>query len=295
MLPTFIGIGAPKAGTTWLSNALYDHPNICMPVRKETDFFSYRYRDHSIEYYESLFECGEAPQAVGEFSTGYLSHPQVPARIASDLPGVRLLAVLRNPVEQVYSHYWHLQRQNFHTEDPRAAHLSFEEALVQFEGRLVRPAQYAAHLDRWFEHFGRDRFLIHLFDDVQSDPDGVVSSVYGFVGADPAWRPSTVQEKGRQARAGTAPRSARAARWGSAAYHALNRYAYVPLKRLLGENRAEALKNRLGVREALEVAFRTKGYPKMSDATRKQLTERFAEPNRRLGEMLDRDLSHWNA
>lgn len=294
MLPTFIGIGAPKAGTTWLSNALDDHPEICMSEQKEPDYFGYMYPGHSQEWYEGLFACAATPTAVGEFSTGYLADPEAAGRIAADLPDVKLLVVLRNPVSQLYSHYWHLQRQNFHRWNGRAGETPFEEALLLYEDLLVRPALYAEHLERWLGHFPRERFLIHLFEDIKADPGRVLAATYAFVGADPEWRPRTVEDKGSSARQGTAPRNALAARLGGRFYAALNQHAYMPLKRAVGEERAMAIKDRLQVRAVLEAVFRKKGYPPMAPAVRSQIIERFVEPNRRLGKMIGRNLDHWN-
>ena len=294
MLPTFLGIGAPKAGTTWLANALAAHPEICFAKEKEPHYFTYKYGGTPQSHYESLFEPTPRTKAAGEFSTGYLEDPRVPERVRADLPDVRLVAAFRNPVGQIYSHYWHLQRQNFHVWDPALGQLSFEEALDRFEGKLLRPAYYAAHLERWLEHFPRERFHLLLFDDLKADPEAVVASVYDFVGVDPEWSPSTVEQTGSEARAGTSPRSARAALWGARIYDGLNRYAYHPMKKAIGEERAAAIKDALRVRSLLERTFRKKGYPEMRPETRARLIERFEEPNRRLGEMLGRDLSHWN-
>jgi hypothetical protein len=293
MLPTFIGIGAPKAGTTWLANALDDHPGICMSEQKEPDFFGYMYTGHTLDWYEGLFQCDGAPAAIGEFSTGYLADEDAPGRVVADLPDVRLIAVLRDPVSQLYSHYWHLQRQNFHRWNGQAGQIPFERALEKYEDLLVRPARYAEHLERWLGYFPRERFLIHLFDDVKADRDAVLRETFAFVGADPDWRPATADDTGTTARQGTSPRSALAARVSGRVYSTLNRYAYMPLKRTIGEERAMALKDRLRVRAVLEAAFRKKGYPPMDSETRRQLAGRFDEPNRRLGEIIGRDLSHW--
>ena len=294
MLPTFIGIGAPKAGTTWLSNVLEDHPGVCMSAQKEPDYFSYKYDNSSISYYQGLFSCDSGSLAAGEFSTGYLADPNAASRIANDLPDVKLIAVLRNPVAQIYSHYWHLQRQNFHTGDANAGRVSFEEALKHYEHRLIRPALYADHLERWLSLFDRDRFLIHLFEALKEDPDGVVRSTYEFIGVDSNWLPRTAGNTGTEARQGTSPRNAFAARAGGRVYAALNRYAYMPLKRMIGEERAATIKETLRVRPLLESTFRRKGYPPMRSGTRRLLIERFEEPNRRLAMMLGRDLEHWN-
>lgn len=294
MLPTFIGIGAPKAGTTWLANALAAHPDIGFSRDKEPDFFSYKYKSSSFEKYENLFLHTEDAAAAGEFSTGYLSHEKAPARVQEHLPGVKIIVAFRNPVGQVYSHYWHLQRQNFHKRDVKYSKLGFEKALVEFEKKLTGTAMYADHLDRWMEVFDRDRFCFVLHDDIKRDPQGTLAQVYDFVGVDPAWVPPVAAEPGRESRQGTSPRSERAARWGAVVYKALDHKVYRPLKRKVGVERAAVLKDQLRVRSLLELAFRKKGYPPMNPVTRAELVERFTEPNRRLADRIGRDLEHWN-
>ena len=294
MLPTFIGIGAPKAGTTWLANALAAHPEVGFSRNKEPDFFSYGHKSTSFDEYESLFEHAAGKTAVGEFSTGYLAWEGAPDRVRTHLPDVRLIVAFRNPVGQVYSHYWHLQRQNFHKADTKFSKLSFEEALIRFEDVLIGAAMYADHLDRWMELFDRDRFCFVLHDDIKRAPQKTLAEVYRFVGVDPSWVPAVASKAGSKERRGTSPRSERAARWGARVYKALDFKVYRPLKRTLGVERAALLKDRLRVRSLLELAFRKKGYPPMNPATRAQLHERFAEPNRRLGALIGRDLEHWN-
>ena len=115
MLPNFIGIGAPKAGTTWLFNCLQEHPQVFVAPVKETKFFDDENIEGRILEYEAHFRGAEGAIAVGEISTRYLSSNRGAAeRIHRYLPEVRLFVSLRNPSDQAYSHYWHLRRQNFH-------------------------------------------------------------------------------------------------------------------------------------------------------------------------------------
>ena len=106
-LPTFLVIGAPKAGTTSLHDHLRGHPDVFMPTRKEPDFF---FRDaawrEGIASYARLFRRAGSVTAVGETSTSYSRYPHVPdvpERIALVVPDARLIYLVRHPVERMVS------------------------------------------------------------------------------------------------------------------------------------------------------------------------------------------------
>jgi len=129
MLPTFIGIGAPKAATTWLGHQLREHPDVFLAPVKETHFFTQDTIEGCLDQYESYFTEAEEETAIGEISVDYYRSGIVPGRIHRYLPEVRLFVSVRNPIEQAYSYYWHFQRQNFHNEGHAG---SFEEAIDVF-------------------------------------------------------------------------------------------------------------------------------------------------------------------
>src|SRR6187401_2278229 len=145
MLPTFIGIGAPKAGTTWLANCLGEHPDVFMAAVKETEFWKFTDAEQRLDDYAAHFCGADGKRAIGEFSVRYLSLPGVPERIKRVLPNVKLIASLRSPVDQVYSNYWHLRRQIFNLPDSSQAPRSIEEALEIHSEFLLAPARYATH------------------------------------------------------------------------------------------------------------------------------------------------------
>src|ERR1043166_6011740 len=103
ILPNYIGIGVPKAGTTWLAKCLGDHPEVFMAAVKEVDFFKYPDFTEKIPLYASHFAGSEGCKAIGEFTVRYFALPGVPQRVRQLLPNARLLLCLRNPVDQVVS------------------------------------------------------------------------------------------------------------------------------------------------------------------------------------------------
>jgi hypothetical protein len=116
-LPTFLGIGAPRCGSTWLHGLLASHPDVYVPVaRKEVRFFDLYY-DRGLSWYEQFFPSSiEASryQAIGELSPTYLYCPDCPQRIANVPSITKLLLIVRNPVDRAYSRYgFHVQYEGF--------------------------------------------------------------------------------------------------------------------------------------------------------------------------------------
>ncbi len=205
LLPDFLVIGAPKAGTTSLYRWLRQHPQLFLPAVKETNHFAFRGRTPSFPGwgrppaalmasvtdpgdYARLFEGSEGASARGEVSPLYLFSPEAPEAIARTLPGARLLAVLRNPADRAFSHYLHLRR------DGREPCLTFEEALEKEEDRRRQGWSwdyyyaglgfYGEQLSRYLEHFPRGRILLFLFDDMEADPGALVREVLAFLEVD---------------------------------------------------------------------------------------------------------------
>lgn len=184
MLPNFLIIGAAKCGTTSLHRQLRAHPDVFMPGGrwKEPTFFS----DHSpgrwsrgLEWYESLFSDWRGEQAVGEASTSYTKapyHAGVPERIARVLPDVRLIYMVRDPVDQIISHYLQLVFFN---------HLrhSFEDA-VRREGVLLETARYATQLQPYRARFPEAHLRIVPFDRYVRDPEREARALCRFLDVD---------------------------------------------------------------------------------------------------------------
>jgi len=183
-LPTFLISGAQKAGTTALYEALRAHPDVCMSRPKETEFFNWRYR-RGWEWFESHFEHYDGEAAVGEASTRTMASPEAPARIADRLPDVKLIFVLRDPVERAHSAFWYYLTQGILR--PGEDFGSF----IRNEGHPLRQeiihyGFYDTQLERFLNCFDRSQLLLIRYLDLGSRPRNQVRRVCKFVGVDPS-------------------------------------------------------------------------------------------------------------
>lgn len=207
---SFLLIGAQKAGTTSLARHLGAHPQIFVPAAKELEFFSVdeRYARGFDWYRQTYFE--EAPEGcvLGEASTHYMMFPSVPLRIKEHLPDVKLIALLRNPIDRAYSHH---RMSSMRGDDTRP----FEQAIADCMSKgdagpidvardYVRFGEYGRVLNSYLEHFDRSRLLVLFSDDFDRDPAATLASAYRFLGVDEEFRPPDMTRRynvGGEARA----------------------------------------------------------------------------------------------
>jgi hypothetical protein len=186
-LPTFLGIGVPRAGTTWLHTLLAGHPDVCLPVqRKEVRFFD-RHYERGLSWYETFFcsqSDGRSYRAFGEISPQYLYCDACPSRIHAALPDVRLLVMLRHPVDRAYSQFgMAVQRAGYHD--------SFEE-FVSARPKALQYGFYSRHLSRYLRYFDRSRILPLVFEEAITDEIGARGALAFFLDLPVARFPSSM-------------------------------------------------------------------------------------------------------
>jgi hypothetical protein len=176
MLPNFLLIGPGRSGSDWIVKNLGLHPQVYLPVKKSTRYFSDNY-SRGLEWYARHFR-GRTEPALGEASVGYLLHPDAPHRIAKDLPNVRLIATLRNPVDRAYSSYGRLHA-IARPGEPNYG-VSFEDKLAATP-RLITAGLYATHLQTYFSLFPRENLLVLFFEDMVASPREYLRSIFRFL------------------------------------------------------------------------------------------------------------------
>ena len=108
-LPSALVIGAQRSGTTSIFNYLIQHPDVVAPLGKEIHYFDLHY-DQGVRFYRGRFPYSHRLRngAITLDATPYyLVHPLAPERAAGLLPDIKLIALLRNPIERAFSHYQH--------------------------------------------------------------------------------------------------------------------------------------------------------------------------------------------
>lgn len=180
-LPDFLIVGAQKAATTSLWAHLRSSPDVFMPELKEPNYFVKEANwSLGLDWYRSLFSEKTEGQIAGEASTGYSVFPVftgVPERIAAIVPDVKIIYLIREPVDRMVSS-WLQWRADGHDDRP------LQEAVLRDTFHVFQSG-YATQLERYLEYFDRDAILVLRSDDLAADPAAALTAVCSLIGADP--------------------------------------------------------------------------------------------------------------
>jgi Sulfotransferase family len=196
-LPTFLGIGSMRCGSTWLYEVLKLHPDIRMSDCKEMDFFFMpQMLEYDLRWYEAHFRPNNGPKSIrGEISPRYarLKAWQV-NRIADLLQDLRIIVTLRHPIERVWSQtlydFGRLQDRDLR----KVKSLEFLRQLERARNRFS--SDYLRMIRIWSDAFGPGALHVSLFDELRADPESYVHGILKHVGASTPWRiPGEFTEK----------------------------------------------------------------------------------------------------
>lgn len=272
-LPNFIGIGAPRSGSTWLDHQLRAHAEVYLPTKRKELMFFDRHFERGMPWYESCFAFDDphAFKAIGEISPRYFADPAVPRRIRDHLDQCRFLLVLRNPVDRAYSEYKYMVQ----AYNERRDFLGF----LENNPKVVDDSMYDLHLRRWLDLFSYDRFLILDFDRVMSRPEQAFDRLASFLEID----------RGRFGRvAGTEPvNPSFLPRW---------RPVYTVTKRIsrfLHHRNLDWVVDSVVRAGAKKLFVSGSCLPPLDDAVRAQIAPSFADSIERLEDIIRFDLASW--
>jgi len=190
LLPTFLIIGAQKSGTRWLRLNLGLHPNV-MTAPKELEFFNHNF-ERGAPWYQKQFEGWMGEAQIGESTPGYMMWNETPAvqaaRIDGFLPDVRLLAVLRDPVERAYSAFIHHMARGRIPDDAKLLDWVKDKDPNTDPMGLISGGWYYKSLKPYALRFG-DRLAVFLHKSIKESPDEVYSNACIHLGVDPSFTP----------------------------------------------------------------------------------------------------------
>ena len=191
-LPDFLIIGAAKAGTTSLHHYLDQHPQVCMSWPKETNFFTREDYLDRLEWYLNCFP--RRPGLRGEASPTYTNFPvrrNVPERIASLVPDVKMIYIVRDPIERSESYYYH---KYFNRTESRPIDQVFSEVHGP-EDPYIAGSRYAMQIEQYLAFFSLSQIMIIDNRDLRVEREATMRSVCSFLGLEAAVAPEQLQRE----------------------------------------------------------------------------------------------------
>lgn len=303
-LPNFLMIGAAKSGTSSIEQYLAEHPQIYISSGLEMNFFAFegeqlnfqgpKDSDYltkititNLEEYKTRFKDVSDEIAIGEKSTWYLYSPKAIKRIQHYIPEVKLIAILRNPVDRAYSSFLHLVR------DYREPLLDFEKALEAEEKRIrenweylwyyKKAGFYGEQLQRYFERFSPKQIYIGLYEDLKQNPAQLIQDIFRFLEVDENFTPNLSKKYNVSSGSQSVSRVPKNKTW-----HKFLSQSN-PIKSILKPLIPSSLRN--SVREDLKQ--RNLGQPSFKPEIRRQLIEIYRQDIIKLEGLIQRDLSQW--
>jgi hypothetical protein len=284
-LPNFIVIGAYKSGTTSLYNYLRQHPEIFMSRIKEPNFFAHEKKAKmmreegkevrvidNMDSYQDLFKKVTNEKAIGEASPIYLGTPLAAKRIKETIPDVKLIAILRQPVDAFYSDH------NMRIRESRKLENDFRERFMDIENRIrsgkISGPMYYSQLKTYYDLFDASQIKVYLFEDLIKNSSAVFQDIFRFLGVDDTFRPDM-----------------------SETYNP----GGLPKNQKLGEILTNLLKKKKLIKKVpflrkallrLQQANTVK-FPPLSPDLRRELTSIFREDIQNLQKLIGRDMNAW--
>ena len=287
--PDFYHIGAYKSASTSLHYYLSQHPQIYMARQKGGNYLAFAGKDSNSprqfgqkiireKDYQNLFSGYSGEKMVGESSPHYLASDQALERIHKLRPDARLIVILRNPVEAIYSRYLMRRRDGGITQPFSELLDSEEQVLAGNSGRSrlhLDTAFYGHWLDKYYQRFPAEQIKVQLYDDYLQNRAAQLHELFTFLGVDPSFSPHNQRSYNRSG----IPRT----RW----LQLIMKYrrSLQPLvKRIVPTGARARIMDKLT--NGLEK-------PSLEQRERQRLVDIYREDILRLEKLLQRDLQHW--
>lgn len=295
-LPNFLIVGAAKAGTTAIWHYLRQHPEIYMSRHKEPRFFAVYGRPLNfqgpgdktrfkfvtdLQEYQQLFADVTDERAVGEVSPWYIYVQRAAPAIKEMLPRVKLVAILRDPVDRAFSNYLHAVNEGL---EPLP---TFRKAMEAESTRIrenwsprfhyKKKGFYYRQLRHYLKFFDREQLKIYLYEDLVNEPEAMFADLFEYLGVDPDFRVNT----GERHNESHVTRSRTVKRFLEPG-NVVSQSA----KLLVSKRWRRTIRQRI-------TALNLGPKPKLSRKDREYFIEVYREDVAKLEELIGRDLSSW--
>jgi hypothetical protein len=174
MKPDFLFVGPTKSGTTWIDSYLRERGDVSLPAyTKETFFFDKAY-NKGMSWYSNQFTSDPAKTVCVEVAPSLFHKPEAAARVRAELPGVKIICTVRDPIDRAVSHYFHYRKAG----EPNRT----MQAMIEARPDIVLPGLYFKNTEMWEEKFGPGAVQFLFYDDLSSRPDAFCQQVCDILG-----------------------------------------------------------------------------------------------------------------
>ena len=195
----FIIIGAQKCASTYLQNCINEHPEICIPKGETPYFEDPDFTQLGPNYLSKLFN-GNINQKFGIKRPQYIGKSEVVKRIFDHNPNVKIIAVLRNPIERALSAYFHyIESDFFHAKRPE---VGLREIISKNTNKKYPRSQevlefgrYNMYLSEYWKLFPKNNIKVFFVDDFINNPQKIYSEIYRFLGVNDNFRPKKINTR----------------------------------------------------------------------------------------------------
>lgn len=288
----FIGIGVPKAATTWLAQCMKEHPEICFPkYMKELHFFNrlhcvygdkvdnMNYENKGWAWFKYMFKHCKPGQIKGEFTVAYYTDPLALKRIKQHNKDIKLILVFRDPVSRAYSEYQHHFKMGIYGQK------TFEQAL-EVDKYLIEKGLYFKHTPQWLRAFPKKNIKIYFMEDIKQDKTAVIKDLWKFLGVNEDFVPPSFDRKDINIRKES--RFLPLNRFLSKINYVLRKNNWNTLLRFAHVLRADFVLNKLRFKNVKPADF-----PPINPKTAAKLRKYYTSDIKKFEKFMKRDLSGW--
>lgn len=283
--PHFCIAGAQKSATTWLAQCLSEHPDIYIPRQKELHFFCpssecrFSTAKKGIGWYNDIFLENAQGRITGDCTTDYMYYPGSCEKLFKRNPEMKIIFLLRNPIDRAYSAYWMRKR--------RCPDLQSFNRLVLEEQAYIQRGFYAEQIQPFIKCFGCQNVHIMVYEELFENPEKHLRALFKFLGLDYQVKSQTTHQK---------VGATRNLKFGlnRLLYGFMSRIINAPVIHLIWKKmRKNSFLSKI-IEYFLELMSKDNyNYPEISEQDRFNLQQIFKNENEKLYQLLDREIEHW--